>query len=148
MKNQKPIQINYFCNKAQCQQQQSELLVCSDSNEKWQLLRRHHLKIMTAKITPNLHMELKMSGFFRNRNTLSIDRLVSGFGFRVLEGIRQWFKRSGSPKVHTRLGCVSRAYCSYLILLDFKKTNWQHSRVHAENQKVQFRGSPVCVSLQ
>jgi len=57
MKNQKPIQINYFCNKAQYQQQQSELLVCFDSNEKWQLLRRHHLKI-TAKSAPNLHMEL------------------------------------------------------------------------------------------
>lgn len=58
MKNQKPIQINYFCNEAQCQQQQSELLVCSDSSEKWQQLRRHHLKIITAKSDPNLHMEL------------------------------------------------------------------------------------------
>lgn len=47
-----------FLQQAQCQQQQSELLVCSDSNEKWQLLRRHHLKIITAKSTPNLHMAL------------------------------------------------------------------------------------------
>lgn len=69
MKNQKPIQINYFCNKAQCQQQQAEVLVCSDSNKKWQLLRRHHLKIITAKSATNLHM----SDFFRKKNILAID---------------------------------------------------------------------------
>lgn len=138
MKNEKAIQINYFCNRHNAS---SNIVLTAriqyESNEKWQLLKRHLIIIIKSPQESVCH---SVSDFSNNRTTVSTDRSVF---FEEMKEPTLWSDLKGEvdpPKSTHSLAGFNSALLSLLICF-----NWA-SLWHSQGTIRKQRGSDASLA--